>query len=263
MLTLGFASSIGYRMRMNPSLDRLQQLLARVTVLDGQIAAARLKGDAARVNELVRLRESLFMYAGDRFAGTIDDPATWKGAFSTTTRTRAGIARAAARAATAEQRRTAADAVASTVADIESRSARRPPPLLDAGLSMSGIASMVLAAFGPVAVSLSAALRAPVTFRLIGATLVSADGKHVSRTRAALRSAIAWSPVLIAAAAAAFTRRMLGPGLVRSGVVGLIAIVVMAIGLIVATFRPRSSFQDYVGNAGRAFVTRKAQLAAG
>ncbi len=96
-------------------------------------------------------------------------------------------------------------------------------------------------------------LRGGLTLRALGSALVTTDGASVSRTRALLRAAIAWSPVLAMAVGTQLTHAF--PPATGAGVaLRVAAFALLALGGLFAAVYPARGLQDRV--AGTSVVPR-------
>jgi len=128
------------------------------------------------------------------------------------------------------------------------------PPLWDAAVTVPMLVAVLAAVVGVIAVVLAAIWRGPGALRLLGATVATRDGAPISRSRAMFRSFIAWSPAL-AAVALMLMLNVLGSSALSSvewsrgvvnGVIGLIAIAVLAAGAVCSILAPRFSLHDRI-----------------
>jgi len=228
-----------YNIRANPSLEMLDGLLGRITIFEGQLNVAQVKRDVQGAADIVRRRDALLVYSGDRFDAVIADPHTWSGPVNMTLRTRAQRARQMALAASTDSRRASAAIVADIVSDVEQRMQRRRSPAVDLALFVGGFGCTMIAVLGMFGIVLAAVCRAPIAVRLVGGALVTADGRRASRSRATLRSLVAWTPALVGFAIVFLSRNRGGSDLVR-GIAGAISLLVTAAvggaGLVAARF---------------------------
>ena len=157
----------------------MSKALVAIRILDG-------KTD----QESVRTREALERYAVGRFSVTLADERTWRdprtSGLLTPLKPIASRILSGRRAATDDERR-AAEAHLGDPVSLRSQAIRIAIVLPAVVLLLSAVAA-VLSAF---------LFRGGWLLRSLGLAVVSARGRDVSRTRAAWRAAVAWSPVLL------------------------------------------------------------------
>jgi hypothetical protein len=156
------------------------------------VAIRSLEGESDPAS--VRKRESLELYAGERFRTAMGDEGTWRDPRSAglLTPLRPTAARILARPHTAtEAERRAAHAAAE--AEIGSTRSIRTQAIgiavvLPAAVLLVSAIAAVLAAF---------VVRGGLVLRLLGLAVAASSGAPASRLRSAWRAAVAWSPVLV------------------------------------------------------------------
>jgi hypothetical protein len=142
----------------------------------------------------VRKRDSLEIYADDRFRAAMDDERTWRDPRSagllTPLRPTAARILATPRTSTEAERRAAheaAEAEIGSALSIRTQAIGIAVVLPAAVLLVSAIAA-VLVAF---------VVRGGLVLRLLGLAVAASSGADASRLRSAWRAAVAWSPVLV------------------------------------------------------------------
>jgi hypothetical protein len=142
----------------------------------------------------VRKRESLEIYAGDRFRAAMGDERTWHDPRSagllTPLRPTAARILATPRRVTDAERRAAHDAAEAEIgnsASIRTQALGIALVLPAAVLLVSALAAVIVAFI----------VRGGLVLRLLGLAVAASSGATASRLRSAWRAAVAWSPVLI------------------------------------------------------------------
>jgi hypothetical protein len=187
-LPLGFAL-LALAVALPTAVRVLQgEFLAMSKALMG-IHALEAKEDAAAV----RRRESLEIYAADRFRAAMEDERTWRdprtAGLLTPLRPIAARILSSRRTLTEEERRAAHVAAE---AEIGNTGSIRTQAM---GVAIV-LPAAVLLVTAVVAISMAFVVRGGLVMRLLGLAVVSSDGAEASRPRAAWRAAVAWSPVL-------------------------------------------------------------------
>lgn len=136
---------------------------------------------------------------------------------------------------------------------IDGNHASRPPPPWLAGVR-AGL--MFPAMSGLLAVALATALRGSPVFHALGISIQTASGRRAGRVRCALRTALAWGPLLVmllpgVPGGASFGFDVNGPGAVAAT---LAPPALVLLGALFAVLRPQRGLQDLM--AGTVLVRK-------